>query len=233
MEEGHRVAIYWAPARGTPLARFGAGVLGRDAATGAAMPQPAIPGLEPETVTALTAAPRRYGFHATLKAPFRLAPGSDPAALHAAVARFAAAREPVAAPPLVLEALGRFLALVPAAPAPALDALAAACVEHFDRFRAPPTPEEIARHRPDTLSPRERRHLERWGYPYVFDDFRFHLTLAGPMDEAEQATMAAALAPRAARFRETPLLIDALSVFEQPAPDRPFIITARYPFATS
>lgn len=170
----HRYAVYAVPAPGHPLERAAADWLGRDP-RGDAMSATEAPAGDD-----LLAEARRYGFHGTLKAPFRLAEGASEADL-------AAAADALAGPPLpvaltVSDDLG-FPALRPAAPAPALDALAARCVRALDRFRAPPTPEELARRRPDRLSPRQRELLTRWGYPYVLDEFRFHMTLGARADE--------------------------------------------------
>ena len=132
-----RYAVYFTPAASHPLTEAGAAFLGRDAFTGAARSQPAIAGLSPADVAAATADPRRYGFHATLKAPFACRPGVSEGEILSAFHRFAAGCTAFRAP-LSVSTLDGFLALTPAAPAPALSALAADCVVAFDRFRAPP-----------------------------------------------------------------------------------------------
>ena len=137
MSDWRRHAIYFAPARGSALARFGARWLGRDPETGAALDGPDLPGL-PRPRADLVAAPRRYGFHATLKAPFRLADGHDEAELDAATASVAADCRSLELR-LRLDALGSFLALTPSAPSQALATLEHACVTRLDAFRAPPT----------------------------------------------------------------------------------------------
>ena len=58
----------------------------------------------------------------------------------------------------------------------------------LDPFRAPLTPSERARRRPEDLDPRRRALLDRWGYPHVFEAFRFHMTLTGRLaDDAREA----------------------------------------------
>lgn len=226
----HRYAIYWAPPAGSPLATFGASVLGRDADTGLAVPQPALPGITPQRFRALTDDPRRYGFHGTLKAPFALAEGSNAAELHDAVALFAADWAPFTAPKLALTAIGGFLALVPSTESVDIDLLASECVANFDRFRAPLDPADIGRRRAAGLSERQEVNLMEWGYPHVFEDFQFHLTLTGWIDEPEHEAVRMALAPLAAPYCRKPLAVDGLAVFEQTARDQPFNITARYAF---
>ena len=132
----HRYAIYVTPRPGE-LAEFGAAWLGWDPETGSVRVQPAIEGL-PRTLDQITAAPRRYGFHGTIKPPFRLAEGADPEGLSAALDAFCARQAPVAVAGLALTRLGRFLALCPVGDTAALDALAAAAVARLDAFRAPP-----------------------------------------------------------------------------------------------
>lgn len=224
-----RYAIYWAPPPESPLAAFGARWLGRDPWTGRDVPQPEIAGLAPERLREITASPRLYGFHGTLKAPFELAEGRRPDELHAAARAFAAHRRPFAVP-LELASLGGFLALVPRTPVPELDALAADCVVAFEPFRAPLSPADLARRRTATLSAREDEQLVRFGYPYVFADFRFHLTLTDRLAEPEHGAVRAILAPLTAAFCAEPLRIDSIGVFEQPDRTTPFTVTGRYPF---
>lgn len=191
MRSFRRYAIYYAPPPASPLARFGADWLGWDADAGCLRDGFDLPGL-PRPRAEITATPRRYGFHATLKAPFRLAPGCGRAGLEAAVAALAGG---VAAFPLALrlDALGPFLALAPGADSPPLAALADACVTRLDGFRAPPSEAELARRRAPGLAPAEEAHLVRWGYPYVLGTFRFHMTLTGRLPPDDRRATRAAL----------------------------------------
>jgi putative phosphonate metabolism protein len=223
-----RSAIYFAPAAGSALEAFGCGWLGRGL-DGAPLAQPAVPGIDPARLFAITGSPRHYGFHATLKAPFGLADGYSPADLDAAAEAFVRDRAAFAIP-LQVGSLGGFIALVPAAPSAALDALAADCVEAFDRFRAPLEAAELARRRVAGLTPRQDRNLLRYGYPYVLDDFRFHMTLTERLQAPERDQVLALLAERAAPICATPLTIDAIATFEQPARDAPFVLRRRFAF---
>jgi putative phosphonate metabolism protein len=212
---GHRrYAVFYAPEPGSALAAFGAAWLGWDAAAGAERPRPDVPGL-PRAMAEITAAPRRYGFHGTLKAPFRLAAGVAPEDLDQAVADLAAGEPSSALPPLRLAALGPFLALVLSAPAPRLDAVAAACVTGLDRFRMAMEPEERAR-RAAGLTPAQARNLDRWGYPFVMDEFRFHLTLTGPLDAAARDATAAALEPVLTPILGESQSFESLCLFGEP-----------------
>lgn len=178
-----RYAVYLAPSCDTPLWRFGSSVVGYDAETGADCVSPDLCGFAPEDWRGLTEEPRRYGFHGTLKAPFRLAPGVDETDLFAALAGFAMEHHPFELPPLEVRQLGSFIALVPPAPVPALMDLAQDAVEKLGAVRAPLSEAEIARRKPDTLTPRQRAYLHRYGYPYVREEFRFHMTLTGKLAE--------------------------------------------------
>lgn len=215
MTDFPRYAIYYAPSAGSPLARFGAELLGYDAFTGSDVSFPAAVVAAFPDWPALTADPRKYGFHGTLKAPFTLAPAMDEAGLIAACDGFAASARaiPVIAP--VVRTISDFTAIVPAAPGAELNALAQDCVEAFDRFRAPMTPADRARRKPEALTPRQREQLDRFGYPYVRDDFRFHLTLTGRLPPARGAEVLAMLQARFAALDITTLRVDRLALFRQ------------------
>lgn len=226
----HRYAIYYAPPRSHPLWEAGCRLLGRDPETGEAVGQPALAGVPRERFATVTAGPRRYGWHATLKPPFALAEGEDAAHLEAALARFAAARTPFAMPRLVLASLSGFLALVPEAPSPALDSLAADCVRQFDRFRAPLSAEDRARRLRAPLDAEETANLDRWGYPYVMSRFRFHMTVTSRLEPEERNRLAALLVPELAAALAVPLAADAVALYGEPAPGAPFRLLRRYPF---
>lgn len=229
-----RHAIYFAPAEGSPWWRFGAAWLGRDPATGAEVPQPALEEVAPDDFRALTETPRRYGFHATVKAPFELRAGATREALAAALERFCAARSGVALPQLGVTQLDDFLALVPAARESRVNDLAAECVRDFEPFRAPLEAAELERRRRKGLSPRQDRYLEEFGYPFVLAEYRFHLTLTGSLDAAPPHLVAAVRAGAehlVSALAGEPLQLDALALFEQPERAAPFRLVARFPLA--
>lgn len=179
MTEFRRYGLYMVPQGG--LYATGASWLGWDAAAGQVAPQPDVTGL-PKPAEVLTATPRKYGLHGTIKPPFRLAEGKTVEELHAAVSLFCETQAPVTIPEMQLRKLGRFIALVPAQPDRALSELAAAVVAAFDPFRAPLNEAELAKRRKSKLSERQEALLQRWGYPYVMDEFRFHITLSGALE---------------------------------------------------
>src|SRR5690606_31420255 len=144
---GARYAVYFAPAEDSALNRLASRWLGRCAYTGTRYPPTGVGEITPAAQEEITAEPRRYGFHATLKPPFRLPQGRTATELLTAVESFAAARPRIILPGLRVARLGRFLALVPERASPELEALAADCVATFDRFRAPPGEAELARRR--------------------------------------------------------------------------------------
>ena len=227
MLDGHaRYAIYWAPPKGSDLARFGAEWLGWDAEAGTHPPRSDPPGL-PIPAAEITAAPRRYGFHATVKPPFRLAGGTDPAGLRAAFHDFAAGQAPFLAPPLALSGKHGFLALRFSAPAPGMAVLAAQAVEALDRFRAPPSAEELDRRRARPLPPEAEANLTRWGYPWVMGLFDFHLTLSGALPPDHLAAVSAALDAPTAPFRAAPLAVEELCLFGDPGGGAPFRLLDR------
>lgn len=215
-----RYALYYAPDPRDPWWRIGSSWLGRCAATEGELPQPLIKGVDPAAMAALTAAPRRYGFHATLKPPFRLARGASLTELVQALDRFCARQTAFRLPPLAVAELDGFLALVPSEPDPRIDSLAAACMRGMDRFRAPPGRAELAQRRRSTLSAREDGLLRRWGYPYVLDRYRFHFSLTGTLRDAPPQTVAAlrgAAAAATAPIAVAPLRLDSVCIFEEPA----------------
>lgn len=213
MDGYDRYAIYYAPEPGA-LADFTASWLGWDAARGRKVAHPEIAGL-PRAVAALTETPRKYGFHGTVKPPFRLTEGTTGAALHAATQVLCADLAPIDLPGIALHRLGNFVALTPTGDQTALAALAARVVEGLDAFRAPPSPAEIARRRPERLTERQRAHLERWGYPYVMQDFQFHLTLTGALPGEEAAQVQTVLSAVLAPLLPRPFRVTSLCLFGQ------------------
>jgi putative phosphonate metabolism protein len=224
MGEWRRHAIYFAPAPGA-LAAFGAAWLGRDAESGRPVPAPTdLPAVLAARRETITAAPRRYGFHATLKAPFRLAEGATEAGLERAMADFAGSVEPVVLPRIEVAELDGFLALVPAEASEALQRFAGSVVEAFEPFRAPSTEAEISRRNPDALDPERRHNLIRWGYPYVFGAFQFHMTLTGRLAPGHRARFRAAAETMFAPATARPLPVDGLALFVEPEPGAPFTV---------
>ena len=208
MEEYSRYAIYHAPPAG-PLAAAAARWLGWDPAQARELQQPEAPGLD---LARITSAPRKYGFHGTLKPPFRLAPDQAEDALFTAFDRLCTQMPAAIVDGLELAALGRFIALVPRGNAIKLQGVAAMTVETLDSFRAPPTEAELAKRRAAGLSERQEALLERWGYPYVMDEFRFHMTLSSKLPKDRIEPVKAVLAQQLDGRVPEPFTLDGLSL---------------------
>lgn len=225
-----RYAIYLAPPGDGPLWAFGSSIIGYDAETGAELVAPDLSGFDLATWHDLTAEPRRYGFHGTLKAPFRLAEGRSEADLVAAVAALAQGHHVFELAALEVQALGSFIAIVPACPVPALLDLAADAVRELDAFRAPLSDAEIARRRPERLSQRQRELLDLYGYPYVLEEFRFHMTLTGPLpEEVQPHALNALCAAYAASPAHRPVAVADIALYRQDRPDARFRLRHRLP----
>ena len=219
-----RYAVYFAPGKHSPWRTFGAHWLGRDEYDNTVLAQPQLAGISPEALAGITQAPRRYGFHATLKAPFRLAPGHDEQALVSRLTTLACSLKPLALGPLRLAALDSFMALTPDTPPASLSALAAACVQELDDLRAPPLEAELARRLATPLDTREAELLACYGYPHVMERFRLHMTLTGPVAPSMAQRVSDAVTPVTARLNaEAPLWLDQLCLFVERTPGAPFL----------
>lgn len=231
MADYPRYAIYYVPAPDSGLNRFGAQLLGYDASSGDDLPfadgiLQAVPDWRD-----LTSDPRKYGFHATLKAPMSLAPGRTETELVAACAAFAATPRAI---PVIRPAIGLiegFIAVVPAQPPPQLIQLAADCVSEFDSFRAPLAEQDRLRRNPSMLTPKQREHLDRWGYPYVMDDFRFHMTLTCRLGTERREPVLAMLRNRFSAIDVDTLAIDRIALFRQDQAGSRFRIITQYVLA--
>ena len=219
-----RHAIYYAPEPESLLHELGSTWLGRDAFAGQALRQPDLPG-----ISDLTEEARRYGFHATLKPPFALADGMDAAGLVQAMKGLCRTIEPFSIE-LKVNVIDGFLALVPKTRSARLDALAARCVRELDSFRRLASEAEVAKRRAAGLTPRQDAHLLRWGYPYVLEDFRFHMTLSRRLGEDEAEALMPAAHAHFADVLQRPVMVGALSLFRELSPGQPFEAIRQFAF---
>lgn len=227
-----RHALYFAPPADSALWRLAQRWLGRDCETGETLEQPALDGWSRDEIAAATESPRHYGFHATLKAPFRLAPDSTPTALREAVIALAARLPAFQAPALQVSVIGSFIALTLSVPCPQMQALADATVRELDPLRAPLTEAETARRLKSGLTAGQEALLRRWGYPYVFDEFRFHMTLTGSLaDVQRRERLQRALATLFRPVLAEPVPVCEICLYSQPDRDRPFRLAERFPLA--
>ena len=227
-----RYAVYLAPPPESALWRFGSAVVGRDAASGESRLGFAPDGYDAAAWRAMTTEPRRYGFHATIKAPFRLAEQASLSDLSAALAELAQHSRPfavgrLAVSTLALNAASAFIALTPPAPSLEIARLEERVVRGLDPFRAPLNDADRARRDPTRLTMRQRETFEQWGYPYALSEFRLHFTLTNAVDNADR--LAKTLAHEFAKEVADPeLLVDALALFVQ-RPNGEFVVDQRFP----
>lgn len=229
MGDWKRYAIYYT-ATGA-LAEFGADWLGWELASGQPRDHPHFPGVSSDWIAGITSAPRRYGFHATLKPPFAIVRDSSKADLRASLAALAKDQAPVPIPGgLRLAILDGFPALICADHAPLTD-LAARLVRDLDPHRAPLTDADRARRNPDQLSSRQRDNLDRWGYPWVMEEFRFHMTLGNRLRDADAEQVLELLGIRLAPLLTDPHIIDSVTLVGEDKRGR-FHKIERFPLTT-
>lgn len=228
-----RYAIYFTPPRDDELTMAAARWLGRDAFSGLAVPPSGVEGLAAGAQSYYTAAPRRYGFHATLKAPFRLADTATERDLLDAMTTFCRGVEPVEVRPVEIARLGGFFALVPGRENGRLNDLANRVVATFDKFRAPLSDAELERRQPERLSRVELRNLYNWGYPHVFETFRFHMTLTGHVEDHERERVEAALRRHFGDLPDAGITVDRLALFVEREAGAPFVVHSTHAFERS
>lgn len=217
-----RVALYYAPLPNDPLTPLSATWFGRDPITNAPIPQPAI-----DNISEITTEPRNYGFHATLKPPMRLVKNTNRNDFQRAVETIAAKIAPFELPPLAVTDLRGFLALRETNPCPPLQALADSCVEQLDPFREPPSDEELIRRRKANLSLEQDAMLTRWGYPYVFGTWFFHMTLTRRLSDTEKSTILPAAEDWFAPALAIPRRVEDICIFTQSTPADAFTLAQR------
>lgn len=219
-----RVAVYYAPLPDDPLTAAAACWLGRDPVTNAPVRQPDLRGIEE-----LTADPRGYGFHATLKPPMRLAEGRSWEAFLGSAEALAARSAPFDLPPMAVSDVHGFLALRETVPSAPLQAMADACVSDLDGFRAPPAEAELARRRRSGLTAEQDAMLVRWGYPYVFSTWFFHMTLTRRLSAEEKAVYQPAAEVHFAAALAVPRRVVDICLYTQTGAGAPFVIAERLP----
>ena len=228
-----RFGIYYVPRESSEFAKFGAHWLGWDIHRADKAALTPFGGLSPGDRLALVENPAKYGFHATLKAPFRLAAGTTEKDLLSRTSHLAESRMAAGSFAFKLTRLGRFFALSPSDTQPNINALAAACVKELDMLRSPLTEQERRRRRPERLTKRQSELFDRWGYPFVLDEYRFHLTLTGPLDAAAAACIEPALTRKIASLKSSKITVDALTVVRQDSTEMPFRVIESFPLRSN
>ncbi|KND62456.1 Protein RcsF [Candidatus Burkholderia verschuerenii] len=216
-----RVALYYAPPASSAWWREGCEWLGRDAENSREFPTSAH---------AVTHAPRRYGWHATIVPPFHCAPDVTLNDVLAAARAWASSIARFDMPVRAAE-LGRFTALRPARDIDdeRLRAIAASALQALAQLRATPSPESIERRITPDMSARQIALLREWGYPYVFDEYRFHMTLS---DSLDAAAMRASIIDEWTRRIDTlgPMPVHGTALFVEPEAGAPFTLWQRLTF---
>lgn len=226
-DKAPRYAIYYAPEPGGALEVFGRTWLGEKGAPAAEKNG----GISPARLAQVTEAPRLHGFHGTLKPPFSLNPSNTREGLLAAARVFARSLAPVEIPPLELVVIGKFIALTPVAESAALERLAAACVRAFEGFRTPLSLEEENEYKRNKLTVHQEQMLEHWGYPYVMEEFRFHMSLTDRIDDdGERDAVMNLLSTLAKPVLGKPILIRDVVVFAQDRRNEHMKAIERIPF---
>lgn len=223
-----RFAIFYAPDRSSSLWRKSAEWLGWDAAAQTFLKQPDFKKIPSAEFVEATKSPRRYGFHATLKPPMRLAAGVNLDRLQA-VARALSAK--LAAAPigrLEVKLIDGFLALVPQKQKKPLTQLAADCVDYFEPMRAPLEVEERLVRMSAGLNDAQIQMLDQYGYPYVKDQFRMHLSLTGRLEPSQQQVFASAAEKWFGPTLEEDYALNAISVYHEPEAGKPFVRLADF-----
>lgn len=219
-----RYAVYFTSPQDDALTQTASHWLGRDAFSGETRETPSFDGLPADEIAGLVGDPRRYGFHGTIVAPFQLADGVGLAELEHSFERFCRQTAPFSIEGLRVGQLGSFLALLPTAPEYQLAAFAADAVLHFASVRAPLSEAEIERRNPSGLTPRQAAYLRRHGYPYVMDEFRFHMTLTERLPAETLSRVLPVLESHFTPFTARPFPVEGLAMFVEPEPGAPFTV---------
>jgi putative phosphonate metabolism protein len=223
-----RFAVYYAPAVTDLLWDRAAVWLGRDPASGLTFDGP-VAGIDRRRLLNLTQSAGRYGFHATLKPPMALAPGRTEDELRAAMQQAASERSPVALGKLTIANIDGFLALVPAqSDNVQLQDLAASVVETFEPFRAPLSPRDRAARATRGLTARQEELLDAYGYPHVFDEFRFHMTLTDRLSGADHDEVLVAARTWFGPVLDQEVTLDRLVLFHERENQLPFRRVAEF-----
>ncbi|MGG7518821.1 DUF1045 domain-containing protein [Allorhizobium undicola] len=224
-----RYSIAYTPSASDFLGHAGASWLGRNIFSGEAVEHPALPGVGMDEIAFHTALPRREGFRACLKAPFRLRDDASEAGLLRALMRFAGTVEPFSLPDMEVARLGDCLGLVPAAPCEVISRLASLILHGFDEFRAPLSEEEIERMAPERLSAPQFANLYRWGDPHVQDEFRFYLPLTGPLEARSSERLRQSAQNYFRPLLERGPMVLNLALLVEQEPGAPFVVHSLHP----
>lgn len=229
MQSAPRYAIYFAPQEESQLAAFGEKWLGRTPEDPTQEREAPPSDFCDEEYRKLVESPRHYGFHATLKAPFELAQNKNADQLIQAIRCVSCTHSPFLLQPLRVHCIGKFLALVPQSTEPPLARLHAACLRKLDSFRAPLSDFDYSRHMAKKLSGRQQRLLKCFGYPFVLEEFRFHMTLTGNLPKKQRIPYKDKIERLASPALRSPVEVHGICLFHQKNRKAPFRLIERFP----
>jgi hypothetical protein len=224
-----RYSICYTPSARDPLSLAASSWLGRSVYSGEAVEHPDGIGLSQSEIAFHTALPRRNGFHACLKAPFRLHPEMSEAMLLRELMHFSGVVEPFALPALEVGRLGDHCGLMLSHQSVQLDQLASLVVQNFDQFRAPLTEAEIDRMAPERLSAPQFANLYRWGDPHVLDEYRFYLPLTGPLSTRDRERVQKATSSYFSTYLAQPPVFSNLALFIEREQGAPMVVHSLHP----
>ena len=226
----YRYAVYFVPNVEQHFWAKASHWLGRCAVSQQFIAQPSIAEVSAKRFAELTEHPRRYGFHATMRAPFVLASQYQPNDLIDRVIELCQTIKPFVLPRLQVTLLDQFLALVPERNAAQITQLEEQCVTDLNDYAEPLGPDELSRRRSADLSSHEDALLLRWGYPYVLDRFRFHCSLTGSLAKASPQEVTAVSQAAHQHFDHLPsCAFDSLAIFAEPTRGADFVLLEQCP----
>ena len=186
MEKNYkRYAIYYVPSENSELDLFGKCWLGWDPYKGVETTKSDLSKLPSfKKFSSLVLTPKQYGFHGTIKAPFRLKNEYTYNDLENKVREISKQIHSFYFDQLIIKKLGNFIGLIPTNNLK-INAVSNKFVEELDYLRDELSESEIKKRKPHKLTSNQKQMLFKWGYPYVFDEFKFHLTLTSKLNVVE------------------------------------------------
>ena len=180
-----RYAIYYVPSENSELDLFGKCWLGWDPYKGVETTKSDLSKLPSfKKFSSLVLTPKQYGFHGTIKAPFRLKNEYTYNDLENKVREISKQIHSFYFDQLIIKKLGNFIGLIPTNNLK-INAVSNKFVEELDYLRDELSESEIKKRKPHKLTSNQKQMLFKWGYPYVFNEFKFHLTLTSKLNVVE------------------------------------------------
>lgn len=223
-----RYAFYFSPPPHSELAAFGKLCLGRTAFRARQSDAKSTFADQARWQT-LTTKPAHYGFHATLKAPFELKQNVSVKQLIDTAQAFVSKEAPITLTTLAPRLLSQFLALTLEEQPDTVASLAQRCVETFEGHRLPLSNTDIQHRLQQPLSDRQTTLLQQYGYPYVAEQFRFHMTLSGELPNQDNDFLEW-VSETFQSIVTCPPVLDRITLFWQTDRQSPFVHLNDFPF---